>query len=292
MASIKLDFTGIGGPRCGSTKISKCLAEHPEICFSQRKELHYFNFDHIYQQGEKFLRRHFSHCQPGQIKGEWSTDYLYSKKAATRIRAHNPDVKILVCLRHPVERAYSHYLLQKYSASIMPFQSFLRAVSGDDKYNYLKLGFYSKHLPTYLSLFPKENICLVIYEEFFKDLAGSIKKLYGFLGVNPNFVPPSLHENVDYRGKKKFYSLALTSIINKLILFYKRSRFKKLWRIFYLRQIFRWLKKKNRRQGAEKFTKPAMDEKTRAMLKTLYRDEITAIEHIIGRSLDTWKIKT
>lgn len=289
MQEIKLDFIGIGAPRCGTTKLSRGLAEHPEICFSERKELHYFNFDHIYNQGQGYLSRFFTHCQNKKNKGEWSTDYLYSKKAAERIKSHNPKVKILICLRHPVDRAYSHYLLQKYSGSINPWQTFNTAILDNDKYNYLKRGLYAGPLKDYLEIFLREQIQIIIYDEFISNPANTFKQLYQFLGVNPDFIPPSLNENVDYRARKKHYSLTLVAIINKLTLFYKQSRFKKLWRVFGLRNFLRWLKKINRQTKPQKFKKPTLDQQIRERLQKFYEPEIAEMEKIIGRPLPAWK---
>src|SRR3989344_1795112 len=289
MQEIKLDFIGSGAPRCGTTKLSRGLAEHPEICFSERKELHYFNFDHIYNQGQGYLSRFFTHCQNKKIRGEWSTDYLYSKKAAERIKSHNPKVKILISLRHPVDRAYSHYLLQKYSGSIMPWQTFNSAIAGNDKYNYLKLGLYAAPLKDYMRIFLGEQMHIIIYEEFIDDPASTFKQLYQFLGVNPDFVPHSLNENVDYRARKKFHSLILVAITNKLTLIYKQSRFKKLWRVFRLRNFLRWLKKINRQTAPQKFNKLPLDQQARVRLQKFYESEITAVEKIIGRPLPAWK---
>ncbi|MEK7137943.1 MAG: sulfotransferase [Patescibacteria group bacterium] len=289
MQEIKLDFIGIGAPRTGTTHLSTLLAEHPEICFSSRKELHYFNFDHIYSQGQTYLAKYFNHCPAGKIKGEWSTDYLYSPAAAQRIKEHNPNVKLLICLREPVERAYSHFLLQKYSASIMPFQSFRQAVTGHDKYNYLKLGFYSQPLRYYLSLFPRQNILILIYEEVVNNPEQAIGAIYEFLGVAKNFRPPSLNKNIDYRGRKKFYSLTIAAIVNKLIIYYKHSRFKTVLQHLQTRRLLRWLKKVNRRQVQQKFSKPAISQETAHELKRLYQSEIATVEKIIDRPLPIWK---
>lgn len=289
MQEIKLDFVGIGAPRCGTTKLSRGLAEHPEICFSSRKELHYFNFDHLYNQGQSYLTRFFNHCQNEKLKGEWSTDYLYSQKAAERIKNHNPNVKILICLRHPIDRAYSHYLLQKYSGSINPWQTFNTAISDRDKYHYLKRGFYAEPLKHYLDTFPREQIHIIVYEELVENPSKIFQQLYQFLEVDSNFIPPSLHENIDYRAKKKFHSLTLVALTNKLTLLYKQSRFRKLLGGLGIRNFLRWLKKINRQNTPQKFQKPPLDQQIRERLQKFYEPEIAAVEKIIGRPLPAWK---
>ena len=120
MKNTKIDFIGIGAPKCGSTWVSKCLEEHPEILFSAsktRKELRFFNhanflpdvyesyihIDKYEEKGLKWYYEQFPNNESGIIKGEFSTLYLFDEQAPNRIMKHFPDVKILVTLRQPVD---------------------------------------------------------------------------------------------------------------------------------------------------------------------------------------------
>src|SRR3989344_3540181 len=120
----QLNLVGVAAPRSGTTWIAKCLNEHPEICMSSVKEPHFFHYDSRYHQGLPYLLKQFQHYNQEKIRGEWSNMYLYSKETARRLCRHNPELKIIMCLRGPIERAYSQYLNRRYNASIMPFYSF------------------------------------------------------------------------------------------------------------------------------------------------------------------------
>jgi len=287
--SFRLDFVGVAAPRSGTTWISRCLGEHPQVCVSSVKEPHFFLYDSRYNQGLSYLTKQFKHYNNEKIKGEWSNLYLYSKEAALRIRKHNPDAKIIMCLRNPIERAYSQYLNRKYNASIMPLYSFKYIVDHEEKYHYLAYGLYAKHLRYYQSLFPKENIHVMLYEEMTRNPREEFKRLLAFLDVEDNFIPQSLNIVVNDRGKKKYHSLYLQALVNKLTLVYKQSRFKRLLEPLRIRQLLRWAENANKRHTRVPFKKPPMDPTIRQRLNNYFADEIRELEQVLDRDLDVWK---
>ena len=133
--NFKVDFIGIGAGKCGTTWISKCLAEHPQVCFSIPKETFFFNrdvgvfndpnlissSDQCYskydREGIKGYTKYFQHYKRGQIRGEWCVGYLGDSLASQKIKMEFPNVKILVCLRNPIDRAYSHFHFFKYTCN-------------------------------------------------------------------------------------------------------------------------------------------------------------------------------
>ena len=116
----RIDFIGIGAPKCGTTWISACLAEHPEIGFANDKEVYYFSdslvrsyfqasFNH-YARGHPWYHQQFPSSKPAaRIFGEYTVDYMYDPRSAERIFNYHPDIQLLVALRNPVEMVYSWY---------------------------------------------------------------------------------------------------------------------------------------------------------------------------------------
>ncbi len=116
----KIDFIGIGAPKCGTTWLSAQLEAHPQIGFAPDKEVYYFADTimrrlagkelHCFERGEAWYHEQFP-ALGGAIscRGEFCPSYLYSEEAADRIAAYRPDIKLLLCLRPPVEMIYSWY---------------------------------------------------------------------------------------------------------------------------------------------------------------------------------------
>src|SRR5437016_5579333 len=100
-------FIIIGAQRCGTTSLFEYLARHPSFSLPSQKELHFF--DYQYHNGADWYRKQFPLLLGGVITGEASPYYLLHPHVPRRIRDWNPDVKLIVLLRNPVDRAYSHY---------------------------------------------------------------------------------------------------------------------------------------------------------------------------------------
>ncbi|MFX0073102.1 MAG: sulfotransferase domain-containing protein, partial [Candidatus Hermodarchaeota archaeon] len=108
-SSFAPDFIGIGAMKAASEWILSCLDEHPEICVTSYKEINFFNKPYNYEKGLKYYYKFFSHCPKDKIKGEFTPSYMLSPMSADLIYKTFPQVKLIVCLRNPAERAYSDY---------------------------------------------------------------------------------------------------------------------------------------------------------------------------------------
>src|SRR5680860_1100775 len=100
-------FLIAGGMRCGTTSLNAYLREHPEVSVGQPKEVHFF--DQNYERGIDWYLQHFPGSDNSKAVGEATPAYLYYPEIAERIATTLPDVRILVLLRDPVDRAHSHY---------------------------------------------------------------------------------------------------------------------------------------------------------------------------------------
>ena len=189
-----IDFIGIGAPRCGTSWITNVLRSHPDICISEPKEVRYFNreekqFGRL--KGNKnsnfdkdiswYLQR-FSHAKEGQFCGEFSPIYLSDQTAPSAIKAQFPDVKLIVCLRNPEDRAYSFYKLLSGNSVIEPM-SFEQALEKESVY--VEAGLYAKNLARYLEYFDRDKILFLVFEEVISEPAREINRIFEFLGVDP-----------------------------------------------------------------------------------------------------------
>ena len=108
----KVDFLICGAQKCGTTALDFYLRQHPLLCFPSKKELHYFDDDAAFAGGSPDYAAYHAWFAPEarhRLLGETTPIYLYKPEVMPRICAYNPDMKLIAVLRHPVDRAYSHW---------------------------------------------------------------------------------------------------------------------------------------------------------------------------------------
>ena len=193
----KIDFIGIGAPKCGTTWLSAQLEAHPEIGFAPDKEVNYFadvtlrRMSHkelrCFERGEGWYHKQFPPAGGAtRARGEFCPNYLYSEEAAVRIAAYRPDIKLLLCLRPPVEMVYSWYWYNRNAviASLPPtFEAMMENPFLRD------LGCYARHLKFYLDRFPAENFLVIQFDAIRRDPDQVRQRTYQFLNVDPEFKP-------------------------------------------------------------------------------------------------------
>lgn len=201
MTTILPDFLVIGAARCGSTWIHEALKEHPAIAMPlDRKEIHFFNRDSHYAQGLGWYAPFFTHKTDDQICGEVTPSYLSDEKAAARIAQHVPKAKLVVSLRNPAERAFSSYTGYVMAGKLSPSDTIFEAdkkLDFDNQSSLLAHGHYAEHLARYFSLFPRENILVLFYEDLAKDPQNFISRIYTFLEVDATYQPAVLNKRVN-----------------------------------------------------------------------------------------------
>jgi len=179
----KVDFAIIGAQKSGTTSLAYQLSQHPEVVISKEKEPHFFSKRDDWQGALDEYHQLFSH-KPGRCFGEASTSYSFYDeypKAAARLAQYNPALKLIYLLRHPVDRMESHYnhRLRNGAASRRP----LKALSGDPAYIQRSRYFYQ--LRSYLEHFPKEQLLVLLFEEYTADPLGHLARISEFLNISP-----------------------------------------------------------------------------------------------------------
>jgi len=193
-ANKPLYFMGIGAPKCGTTQVADWIDAHPELCLSVPKEVLYFNrkVSYIHGENENFSKslnwyqKHFAHCSLNQKIGEFSASYIYSKEAAEKIHSLYPNVKIIVCLRQPVDRSYSQYLMFRHYLK-KENRPFHQAIIEEPEL--LERSKYAGYIKTYLDLFPRNNFLFLTLDEIVKNPKPTLAKVYGFLEVEVDYTP-------------------------------------------------------------------------------------------------------
>ena len=113
-----LGFMIVGAQKCGTTALAHFLSQHPEIGVASPKEVHLFDSpkyssDWTPEQIDARYRPSFDHCRGAEIRGEATPIYMFLPGIARELKRYNPDLKLIVLLHGPVERAVSHYYMEK-----------------------------------------------------------------------------------------------------------------------------------------------------------------------------------
>jgi hypothetical protein len=193
----RIDFIGIGAPKCGTTWLSAQLEAHPQIGFAPDKEVYYFADTILrriarkelrcFERGETWYHGQFPAANGAIVsRGEFCPSYLYSEEAAKRIVAYRPDIKLLLCLRLPAEMMYSWYWYNR-NAVVASLPKTFEEMMQDP---FLRdLGCYARHLRPYLERFPAENILVVQFDAIRRDPDQVRRGVYEFLNVAADFKP-------------------------------------------------------------------------------------------------------
>lgn len=213
------DFVIVGAQKAGTTSLYKYLITHPQVVGASWKELHFF--DIAYHRGVAWYRSHFPRRraletladQLGRpvITGESSPYYLFHPHALRRLAEHVPDTKLIVLLRDPVTRAYSHYqhqvrrgrealsfeeAIEREPERLRGEQERMLADESYDSFNYrqfsyLARGIYIDQLRELCSRFPASRVLVLKSETFFEQTQVVYDRVTDFLGLSRMALGPA-----------------------------------------------------------------------------------------------------
>lgn len=301
--NFKVDFIGIGGAKCASTWVYRCLLDHPQICGPYIKETNYFltkrhplvekSFDHqkvLYHSGIESYAKYFKHCKKDSLKGEISVSYFADPGTPNLIKKHNPHIRILVFLRDPVRRAFSHYWFTRKFTLKEKNETFEAAIKNNPEV-YIGWSMYYEHLSKYYDVFPKENIGVFFVEDLKNNPQLFMKKTYEFLGVDSNYISPAVKKRENMAREVKFKWLrSLTDLVVD-----KFYAFIKITSLYFLIDILRWMGIQKiiyyifYRLNTKKFVKPVLNPETEKNLRGVFREDIEKLELLLNKDLSRWK---
>ena len=209
-ARLRPTFLVIGAQRSGTTSLNDYLAEHPGVLCAAVKEVQYFH--RYYEKGDRWYRARF----PFAIRGAWvrrrtgrspavgetSPDYLFDPRAPARVHAFGARMRLIVILRDPVERAYSHWrmerrrgreplsfeeALNREESELQGELELLLETSGyrevPFRTSYVARGCYAEQLDRWLELFPREQLLVLTSEELIAHPEEVLSRISGFLEI-------------------------------------------------------------------------------------------------------------
>ena len=269
-------FLVIGAAKGGTTSLHFYLRQHPDIFLTPVKETNYYWAEgrnsgrRIPNTFDEYARL-FAGATSEQAVGEISPRYLNSPTAAARIERDLPDVRLVVSLRNPADRAYSDYLgrvrIGRESRNID-----LAVRPGERIY---EDGFYYPRLERYFERFSPERIHVLLYDDFASDSRAALGPLFDFIGVDRDV-------RIDTSTRHNPAEMPRSMLANRI-----------LWKAIALAQAAipsRWrgsgrVEKLLRRTYRKA---PKCPRELRRRLRDAYRDDVMATARLIGRDLSRW----
>ena len=288
------NFFIVGAPKAGTTSLHEYLKKIPGIFMSPVKEPYYFCPNLVKENDsvitpirnkEKYLEL-FENAENETILGESSVHYLADPDSPKLIHEVSPNAKILISLRDPIERELSHYSML-YDRGLLT-SSFHQELEKElnKKADYLEpcirlnAGKYVDSIKRFLKIFGKENVKIIIFEEWKIETEKTIEDILKFLGLNQPIYEIENKIYNKYVGKKKvprgkisqrlLQSEHAKSLVRRLI--------PNSGRIFLQERIL------TKQEGR----KPKLTPQDREFLKNYYREDVKKLETLLGRKLP-WK---
>lgn len=279
---MKLTFIGIGAQKCASSWLYDILADHPEAALSEKKELDFFSYH--YEQGYQWYERQFPDKAGAKAVGEISPSYFNEASVPERARLYSPDLRILLSLRDPVERALSqHRHLIRIGMVAGPDYRFETALA--DNPSYIDQGRYATHLSRWLACFPENHVLVVLMEDIRKNPEATARRVYEFLGIDPDHRSAALYEksNPSYAVRSRGVDAAIQRLRKSVRLLGLGG----IWRALGDSGLRRLYRRMNRKPSEA--VVPPVPAETTHRLRELFREEITSLEQLLGRNLESWR---
>jgi hypothetical protein len=214
-----IDYIIIGAQKAGTTSLHDLLVQHPKIRTTILKENLFFSNLKEYSKGINYFNELFSKdINNDFILGTSDVQLLHSILGPERLFKYNPNVKLIIILRNPVDRAYSAFnfamqkeMIDKNSSFEKEFDSFSKININNyqreenNAFSYFYDGLYSKHIKNWRKYFPKENFFICTTKQLYSEPNLLLNDIFEFLGLKPISVVQTKFSNVT--GKYRFSKL-------------------------------------------------------------------------------------
>jgi len=287
------NFIVIGAAKAGTTALYWYLNEHPAVFMSPVKETNFFAYGRdglgnlLYGDPEVHhfpirtmadYQRLFADAGGATAIGEASPIYLECPQAADRIRAAIPSARLIASLRHPVERAYSDYVmyLRHRGQPLDPARDLNAAApwAAPDS-RWMQVSRYHAQLERYYAAFPRSQIHVSLFDDLRRNPLDLVREVYRFVGVDPSFSP-------DFGTPHAIGGLPTSRLLEALL---TNRAVHSVVKPLMPTGAANWV----RRMRARNLKKaPPLPPELRRELTNHLRDDIARTADVIGRSLDHW----
>lgn len=304
----------VGAAKAGTTALQKNLGEHPDIYFSPIKEPHFFSDDidvtkfrkdfaqdvafdldkYLLNQPlpshhQAFIRNEtkylelFRDADQQPLLAEASASYLWSEHAAENIHRFNSEAKVIILLRNPVDRAFSHYGMD--ARMNYAEVSFIDALKADNALPdrlwgnaslYVDLGLYASQVERYLKVFAREQILIIWHEELKEQPVETSERLFSFLDIKP-------HAGTDITQKHNVAKVPKNALVKNILAngLIKKMR-QQQWAQSLAPLLSSFFIKKN--------DLPEITQEERSAAYPFFAKDISRLAQLLNTNLDHWKV--
>lgn len=304
----KPNFLCIGFTKCGTTTLHQIFRQHPDIYLPKIKETKFY-YPEFYNRGfEWYLKRFFSGVKNEHAIGEINPNFSSKYSEDKIIKDFGKHTKIIFIVRNPVNRLFSHYkyflrygwsfnninLCVRYAKNhkkgFNQFmkQSFIKKKDGSIiltpsvMRDAIQIGKYYSNINAYMKNFPAENIKIILFEEFIKDIEFTSKQLFEFIGVSKNVnINYNIIANEGNLVPKNINSIYLLQMIFQLLIQIQNAKYDIAdgfvidFKEFLQRKFIL----------APDIDKNGMSKEAKQFLEDYYRDEKNKLELLMKRDL-------
>lgn len=269
---MKVDFFHIGPQKTATTWFFDAIRHHPEVGVPPKDSVHYF--DMLYTRGEDWYHDLFPQGDFTRYLDP-TPSHIRDTAAAERIHAYNPQARIVISARHPIERAFSHYWHEKKKHKI-EFK-FEEVFENYDLFSTWVLpGMYASHYRRYVELFGKDQVFLGFFDDISTNPQGLMDDICDFAGIGRFERPDLLARRVNVAGERKSPR--------------RKSVDKVMMRYRLLRSV---MKRYDRAMGVQsKETLANVDKDCIKRLYEVFESDMRDLESITGRDLSEWRSRT
>jgi Sulfotransferase domain len=268
----KPTFLIVGAMRSGTTTLARSLGSHPDVYMAPEKEVHYFDLHH--RRGMDWYAGRFIGALGERQIGE-ATAYMHDEQPRRRMAAALPEARLIIALRDPVSRAYSHYWLNR--AKGIERLRFEEAIAAEPQrlasmdeiagrgYAYVRAGRYLEQLFDLSRFYPREAMLVMLLDDLRSDARTVYRRLCRFLEIDDHFLAPEVGHTLN--AHTSFRSPALRRITKPLPRVARRA-------------IGRF--------NARRTSYPPMEDAVRTQLEARFARDNASLASWLGRDLSSW----
>jgi hypothetical protein len=303
----KPNFFIVGAPKCGTSAMYYYLGQHPDIfipdtsdtledALGGKRELNYFGSDLAFSRPSRDIYlTYFAGATDEKRLGECSVLYLYSKRASAEIKRFSPDARIIIMLRHPVEMIYAWHAQLVYwgDEDVVEFATALKLEAERRQgrclprshdhpvacFFYREIAKYTAQVKRYLDQFGRDQVHVIIFDDFKAETAGIYRQTLQFLGVDEAFQPelPLINANKQVRNR------ALHAVLRR-----PPASLRRLVRRFLPGLVHQALRRRLLRYNTKHVVRDPLDAALQQQLQAAFAPDVAQLSQLLERDLTGW----